>query len=150
MNKYMQIAYDEVIRNIDKKEGGPFGAVIVRDNTVISVAHNEVLKRKDPTAHAEVMAIRYACEKLGTHDLSGCEIYATAKPCPMCKGAIQWSGIKKVFYSGGYDDTLLLNFDDQKFDDEFMAIEKDWRQINNEEFKRIVKAFEKYKKEIHY
>ncbi len=150
MNKYMQIAYNEVLQNIDKKEGGPFGAVIVKNNEIVAVAHNQVLKRKDPTAHAEVMAIRYACEKFGTHDLSDCEIYATAKPCPMYKGAIQWSGIKKVFYSGDYDDTLLLNFDDQNFDNEFMAIEKDWHQIDREEFRKIVNAFDKYKKEIHY
>lgn len=150
MNIYMQMAYDEALGSMDKKEGGPFGAVIVRGNEVISVAHNEVLIRKDPTAHAEIMAIRYACERLRTHDLSDCEIYATAKPCPMCKGAIQWSGIKKVFYSGGYADTLLLNFDDQNFDNDFMTIEKDWQQIDNEEFHRIVDAFEKYKEEIHY
>ncbi len=150
MNKYMKIAYDEVLQNLDKKEGGPFGAVIVRDQKIISVAHNQVLCRKDPTAHAEVMAIRYACEKLGTHDLSDCEIYATAKPCPMCKGAIQWSGIQKVFYSGGYEDTLLLNFDDQNFDNDFMTMESNWQQIDKGEFHNIVTAFEQYKKDVHY
>ncbi len=150
MNEYMQMAYDRVLQNLDKKEGGPFGAVIVRDGLVIAAAHNEVLLRKDPTAHAEIMAIRYACEKLGTHDLSGCEIYATAKPCPMCKGAIQWSGIKKVYYSGGYEDTLRLNFDDQLFDKEFMEIEKNWQQIDNDSFHKIIEAFEEYKQEIHY
>ncbi len=150
MNEYMKKAYDEVLDNMDKKEGGPFGAVIVRRGEIISVAHNEVLARRDPTAHAEVMAIRYAAKKLGAHDLSDCEIYATAKPCPMCKGAIQWSGIKEVYYSGGYDDTLLLNFDDQNFDKDFMEIEKCWHQIDNEEFGKIVSAFEKYKADVHY
>ncbi len=150
MNKYMQMAFDEVFDSIDRKEGGPFGAVIVRGDEVISVAHNEVLKRNDPTAHGEVMAIRKACEKLDTVDLSECELYTTAKPCPMCKGAIQWSGIRRVYYSGGYDDTLLLNFDDLNFDDDFMAIEESWSQIDQEEFHRIVEAFEKYKAEVHY
>ncbi len=150
MNEYMQIAYQEVFRTVHQKEGGPFGAVIVRNREIISVAHNEVLKRKDPTAHAEVMAIRMACEKLGRVDLSDCEIYATAKPCPMCKGAIQWSGIQKVFYSGGYDDTLLLNFDDQNFDEDFMTVEKNWCQIDQESFHQIVEAFEAYKPDVHY
>ncbi len=150
MNKFMSLAFEEVFDNIDKKEGGPFGAVIVKAGEVVSSAHNEVLKRNDPTAHAEVMAIRKACEKLGTVDLSDCELYTTAKPCPMCKGAIQWSGIKRVFYSGDYNDTVLLGFDDLKFDEDFMKTEENWFKIDNYEFVKIVSAFEKYKKEVHY
>ncbi len=150
MNKYMKMAYDEVLQSIDKKEGGPFGAVIVRQGEVISVAHNEVLKRNDPTAHAEIVAIRKACELLGRVSLPDCELYATSKPCPMCKGAIQWSGLGKVHYSGGYSDTLGLNFDDLSFDNEFAAIEAGWEQIDSQEFGNIAQAFEKYKQEIHY
>ncbi|MDE0433939.1 MAG: nucleoside deaminase, partial [Bryobacterales bacterium] len=78
-------------RGMELGHGGPFGAVVVRDDTVIGEGWNEVLLSKDPTAHAEIVAIRHACRKLATHDLSGCEIYASCEPCPMCLGAIYWS-----------------------------------------------------------
>ena len=102
MNEFMETAYREALNGICKKHGGPFGAVIVKDNVIIAKGHNEVLLRKDPTAHAEVVAIRKACKKLNTVDLSGCVLYVTSKPCPMCKGAIQWSRIKDVVFSGDY------------------------------------------------
>jgi len=94
MNKYMQIAIDEARRGIRAGDGGPFGSVIVKNGVVIGKGHNEVVKQKDPTCHGEVMAIRDACTKLGTFDLSGSVLYTTAQPCPMCRGAILWANIR--------------------------------------------------------
>ncbi|MHC1716786.1 MAG: nucleoside deaminase [Candidatus Dojkabacteria bacterium] len=97
---------------LKKKEGGPFGAVIVKKNRIVSKAHNTVLKSKDSTCHAEMDAIRKACKALGSHDLSGCEIYTTGKPCPMCKSAIQWAKISKVYYGCTYADAKKIGFDE--------------------------------------
>ena len=86
-------------RTLNENKGGPVGAVIVdKDKNVVSVASNLVLKLHDPSAHAEIMAIRKACEVLKTHDLSGCKIYATGYPCPMCLSAIMWANIKEIYY----------------------------------------------------
>ncbi len=93
--------------------GGPFGAVVVKNGEVISVASNTVLGDHDPTAHAEVNAIRKACKRLGTHDLSGCEIYATGSPCPMCMSAIIWANIKRIYISGLPEDADAIGFRDK-------------------------------------
>ena len=95
--------------------GGPFGATIVKDGKIVTTQHNSVLLTKDPTAHAEVNAIRSASLKLGTYDLSDCELYATGYPCPMCLGAIMWAGIKKVYVSGNLEDAEKIGFSDEKF-----------------------------------
>ena len=95
-------------------KGGPFGAVIVKDGQVISTACNEVTSSNDPTAHAEILAIRRASEKLGTYDLSGCVIYATGEPCPMCLSAIIWANIKQVFYALNAEDAEKIGFRDEK------------------------------------
>jgi guanine deaminase len=150
MDKFMELAYDEALNGMFKKHGGPFGAVLVKDNKVIAKGHNEVLLRQDPTAHAEITAIRKACKELGKIDLSEFTLYVTAKPCPMCKGAIQWSKIKKVVFSGDYEDTEKLNFDDYLFSEEFDKEDDDWSQVNKESFGKLVSAFEAYKKEIKY
>ena len=92
MNDFMNMAIDEARRTMNEDKGGPFGAVITDENNkVVAVASNLVLESHDPTAHAEIMAIRIASEKLGTHDLSGCILYATGYPCPMCLSAIIWA-----------------------------------------------------------
>ncbi len=93
--------------------GGPFGAVIVRDGVIVSEGWNEVLRSKDPTAHAEIVAIRNACRKLGAYDLSGCELYTSCEPCPMCLGAIYWSRIGKVYFSIGRHDAAGIEFRDE-------------------------------------
>lgn len=93
--------------------GGPFGAVIVRDGTIISEAANRVILNSDPTAHAEILAIRNAASFLGTHDLSDCILYTSCEPCPMCLGAIYWSGIKKVIYAAGRKDAANAGFNDE-------------------------------------
>ena len=115
MNRYMKLAIAEARRGITQGHGGPFGAVIVRDGEVIAKGHNEVLRRKDATCHGEVQAIRAASKKLGTHDLSGCEIYTTGEPCPMCLGAIMWANIEKVYYGCNTKDTEIIGFRDEEF-----------------------------------
>ena len=98
MNKYMEIANNLAKDNLITNAGGPFGACVVKDGEIIGKGSNNVLKNNDPTAHAEVVAIREACQKLNTYDLTGCTMYATCYPCPMCLSAIIWSNIKKVYY----------------------------------------------------
>ena len=115
MNKWMQIAYNEATDGMLKNDGGPFGAVIIKDNKIISQAHNKVLKSHDPTAHAEVNAIRKASKTLGSFDLSGCTLYTTCKPCPMCLGAIFWSRIQTVYFGATESDAARGGFDDKRF-----------------------------------
>ena len=93
--------------------GGPFGAVVVRGTAVVGEGWNEVLRSNDPTAHAEIVAIRNACRKLGTYDLSGCEIYSSCEPCPMCLGAIYWSRIGRVYFSVNRHDAAGIEFRDE-------------------------------------
>ena len=92
--------------------GGPFGCIIVKDNKIISEGSNKVTSTNDPTAHGEIVAIREACLKLNTFNLSGCELYSTCEPCPMCLSAIYWSHIDKIFYANTRDDAKNINFDD--------------------------------------
>jgi len=115
MNSWMKIAYDEAVDGMLRDEGGPFGAVIVKDGEVVAKAHNRVLISKDPTAHAEINAIRQASQKLNDFDLSGCVLYTTCMPCPMCMGAIMWARIKEVYYGATEDDAKRGGFDDLKF-----------------------------------
>lgn len=92
--------------------GGPFGAAIVKDGEIICITSNRVLADNDPTAHAEITAIRQACKKLNTYDLTGCELYATGSPCPMCLSAIIWANIKKVYYCNDYEEAAEIGFRD--------------------------------------
>jgi len=117
MNRWMKIAYDEAVEGMLSNSGGPFGAVIVLDNEIIATAHNRVLETKDPTAHAEVNAIREASKKLDSFDLSECTLYTTCKPCPMCLGAIFWARIKTVYYGADESDAQRAGFDDKLFYD---------------------------------
>ncbi len=115
MNKFMKMAIEEATSGIEQGHGGPFGAVIVKDGEVVGKGHNQVLKNNDPTCHGEIMAIHEACEKLGTFDLSGCVIYTTGEPCPMCLGAILWANIDRVYYGCNIVDTEDIGFRDKKF-----------------------------------
>ncbi len=115
MNKYMKLAINEAKRGIRSSHGGPFGAVIVKNGEVVGRGHNMVIKNQDPTCHGEITAIRKACKKLGTFDLSGCEIYTTGEPCPMCLTAIMWANIEKVFYGCNISDTEEIGFRDSAF-----------------------------------
>ncbi|MFA4864092.1 MAG: nucleoside deaminase [Bacteroidales bacterium] len=108
---------DEAIRlaetNMERGHGGPFGCVIVKDGEIIASGYNEVLNNNDPTAHAEIVAIRRACEKLNNYQLEGCEIYTSCEPCPMCLGAIYWSRPGKVYYAASREDADQAGFDDK-------------------------------------
>ena len=110
--KFMKMGFKEAEKTMKEDIGGPFGAVIVKDGKTVAVSSNQVLAKNDPTAHAEVTAIRKACRKLKTNDLSGCEIYATGYPCPMCLSAIIWANIKKVYVSGRPEDAEKIGFRD--------------------------------------
>lgn len=115
MNKFMQLAIKEAYKGINKGHGGPFGSVIVKDNKVISKGHNHVVINNDPTCHGEVDAIRKACKKFKTFDLSGCDIYTTGQPCIMCLGAILWSNINKIYYGCTIKDNDSIGFRDDIF-----------------------------------
>ena len=109
--KFMQQAIDLSIENV-ANDGGPFGAVIVRDGEVIATGTNRVTATCDPTAHAEVSAIRAACAKLGDFKLAGCTIYSSCEPCPMCLSALYWAGVERIFYGNTKEDAKAVNFDD--------------------------------------
>ncbi|MDT8903970.1 nucleoside deaminase [Anaeroselena agilis] len=111
-DEFMQTAIDEAVNGVGKGEGGPFGAVIVKDGKILVRAHNQVLLTHDPTAHAEVQAIRKASALLGRFDLSDCVLYASCEPCPMCLGAIHWAKLRKVVYGATRYDAANAGFDD--------------------------------------
>ncbi len=113
-NRFMQMAVDLSQYALDSKCGGPFGAIIVRKGEIVGSSGNKVFANCDPTAHAEVMAIRDACKNLQTIDLSGCEIYTSAEPCPLCTAAIYWSKIESVYYSNTEEDALEHGFMDKE------------------------------------
>jgi guanine deaminase len=102
------------------KGGGPFGALVTKNGEIIAEAYNKVVFSGDPTAHAEILAIRKASEVTGSHDLSDCTIYASCEPCPMCLGAIYWAGIKRVFFASGRSDAAKAGFGDELFYEEIM------------------------------
>jgi guanine deaminase len=110
-NEFLSRAIDLANQNVGSG-GGPFGALIVNDGKIISEGVNRVIEKNDPTAHAEVQAIRKACELLGTFDLSGCEIYSSCEPCPMCFSAIYWAHIGKVYYAANHIDADRAGFND--------------------------------------
>lgn len=115
MNMFMEIACAEALQGMSAGDGGPFGAVIVKDDIIIAVGHNTVLASKDSTAHAEIVAIRRAEQALDTHDLSGCELYTTCYPCPMCLGAIMWARIARVYFGCSTEEAAAIGFDDRVF-----------------------------------
>ena len=117
-DKKFMLAAIELSINSVKNNGGPFGAVIVKDGQIISKASNSVTLDNDPTAHAEINAIRKACSALKTFDLSGCTIYTSCEPCPMCLGAIYWARINKIFYANDRTDAKNIGFDDSFIYDE--------------------------------
>jgi guanine deaminase len=116
--RFMKMAIALSEQNVTQSLGGPFGAVIVKDGKVIAKSANKVTTSNDPTAHAEVSAIRMACKKLKTFDLSGCVIYTSCEPCPMCLGAIYWSRIDLIYYANTKKDVADIGFDDQFIYDE--------------------------------
>ncbi len=153
MEDKMIMAIEEARRTMNEDKGGPFGAVITDlDGNVISVASNLVLESHDPTAHAEVMAIRRASEKLGTHDLSGCILYATGYPCPMCLSAIIWANIKKVYYGTNLKEAEEIGFRDDFIYEYLNGKNKnvlDIEQLNHDECIELFNEYKDKNKEIY-
>lgn len=112
-NYFMSKAIELAKKGVDSNAGGPFGAVIVKDGEIIAEGYNSVTSKNDPTAHAEVVAIRNACKKLNSFQLEACIIYTSCEPCPMCLGAIYWARPKKVYYACTREDAANIEFDDQ-------------------------------------
>lgn len=125
--KFLELAIKMAGDNMEEG-GGPFGAVIVRDGNIIARAGNRVVPGHDPTAHAEVMAIRMAAESLGTHDLAECTIYASCEPCPMCLGAIYWAGIRRIVYASDRYRAAEAGFNDNHIYEE-LALDNGERSI---------------------
>lgn len=121
MTDFLTRAIELSNEGMKQGEGGPFGAVIVQNGKIIAEGFNRVIATSDPTAHAEVVAIRRACETLGRFDLSDCELYTSCEPCPMCLGAIYWARPKKVYYANTRFDAAAIEFDDSFIYDEIAA-----------------------------
>ena len=126
--------------------GGPFGAVVVKGGKIVAEGTNRVTLDNDPTAHAEIRAIRTACERLGTFDLGGCELYASCEPCPMCLGAIYWSRIRRVYYANTREDAARIRFSDEDIYDEFSLPPEERRIVSLERIPsdRARVAFERW------
>jgi tRNA(Arg) A34 adenosine deaminase TadA len=149
LKRSVEIA-DESIKN----EGGPFGAVIVKNGEIVAEANNRVVLSSDPTAHAEILAIRRASELLKTHDLGGCVLYSSCEPCPMCLGAIYWAGIKRVVYACNRLDAAEAGFDDDFIYREIMLDPADRKvefvRINNAEAEAVFKKWDQMTNKISY
>lgn len=111
-NQFMRRAIELAVENVNARRGGPFGALVVRGGAILAEGTNLVTSTLDPTAHAEVTAIRAACKALGSFQLEGCELYSTCEPCPMCVGAIYWARPERVYYAGTREDAAAAGFDD--------------------------------------
>lgn len=153
MRNIMKLGIDEARTTMNEGKGGPFGAVITDiEGKVIAITSNKVLESHDPTAHAEIMAIRKASEILGTHNLENCILYVTGYPCPMCLSAIMWANIKKVYYGTNLEDAEKIGFKDKKIydylknnDNNILNIE----QLNYNECLELFKEYQRNNKEIY-
>ncbi len=158
MNEFMDVAIDLSDDNFDKNYGGPFGACVVKDGKIIGKGINRVIKDNDPTAHAEVVAIRNACKTLKTHDLSGCELYTSCYPCPMCLSAIIWANIKKVYYGNTKEDAANIGFRDDYIYEYINKLNNDisdkkvldLKSLNREDAIEVFKRYEQDKDKIVY
>jgi putative guanine deaminase len=144
----MKIAKENAENGIKNKDGGPFGAVILdKDGNIIANGNNKVLKTNDPTAHAEVVAIRKACKKLNTYDLSDCTLYTSCEPCPMCLSAIIWANIKDVYYGCTKEDAGNIGFRDDVIYDYLKGKNRDLIHLNCLDREECIKVFKKYQEE---
>ena len=146
--KLMREAIKEAETNLLTDEGGPFGAIVVKNNKVIGKGRNMVLKNNDPTCHAEIEAIREACRNLGNYDLSGCELYASSYPCPMCLGAIIWANIRKVYYANSAEDAGAIGFRDDYIYDFIEGKCKDTQVLELNQLGRdeAIETFKRYQR----
>lgn len=147
MNKYMEFADELSKQNLLTNNGGPFGAVVVKNGVIVGTGNNHVLANNDPTAHAEVMAIRNACENLNTYDLTDCELYTSCYPCPQCLSAIIWANIKKVYYGNTKEDAADIGFRDDMI---YKYLEdpenhKDVLELEQMDRDCTIQAFEEFK-----
>lgn len=152
--KLMQEAIALSFEAMRSGAGCPFGSVIVKDGNIIARGMNKVTLNNDPTAHAEIVAIREACQQLQTNQLNGCEIYTSCEPCPMCLGAIYWAGLDKVYFANTKNDAADAGFDDQ-FIYEELKLDQKARRYSSEQLCRhdALKAFEEWKSKtenVHY
>ena len=152
-NNFMRRAIELSIQNI-KDNGGPFGCVIVKKNKIIAEGINRVTFNNDPTAHAEIIAIRYACEKLNTFNLEECELYTSCEPCPMCLSAIYWSHINKIYYGNSRLDAAKIGFDDDfiynELNKKLSSRKIPMKQINQSEAKKAFFDWEEKVDKIEY
>ena len=152
-NEFMKRAIELSIKSVNNG-GGPFGSVIVKNNKIISEGFNKVTSSKDPTAHGEIVAIRDACLKLNTFNLSGCELYSSCEPCPMCLSAIYWSHIDKVYYANTRDDAHNIDFLDPIIYTELQKSDEDKKikmtQIMREEGLKAFEIWDKKTDKIKY
>ena len=152
-NNFMRRAIELSIQNI-KDNGGPFGCVIVKKNKIIAEGINRVTCNNDPTAHAEIVAIRNACEKLNTFNLEECELYTSCEPCPMCLSAIYWSHINKIYYGNSRLDAAKIGFDDDfiynEFNKKLSSRKIQMKQINQSEAKKAFFDWEEKIDKIEY
>ena len=140
---YLKEATNEAKQGMKNEEGGPFGAIILKDNKIVGRGHNKVLKDHDPTAHAEINAIRDASKNLNTHDLTGCIIYTTSEPCPMCLSAIIWANIKEIYFGTDRKEVANIGFRDD-FIYEYIKHPNDTlkvKKIEDEDCKNILKEY---------
>ena len=147
MNKYMEFADELSKQNLLTNNGGPFGAVVVKNGVIVGTGNNHVLANNDPTAHAEVMAIRNACENLNTYDLTDCELYTSCYPCPQCLSAIIWANIKKVYYGNTKEDAADIGFRDDMI---YKYLEdpenhKDVLELEQMDREHTIQAFKEFK-----
>ena len=146
MNTFMKTAIEEASKGVRLNEGGPFGAVIVKEETIISKAHNRVVASHDPTAHAEVLAIREAGRSLQSFDLSECTLYTTSEPCPMCLAAVIWSRIPSVYFGCTRHDAAQIGFKDEDMygtaENAFSELPFTMQQINRDECLTVFREWE--------
>lgn len=148
MNKYIKLAKDIAENGMNNNEGGPFGAIITdKEGNIIAKGNNQVLKNNDPTAHAEVVAIRNACKKLNTYDLSNYILYTSCEPCPMCLSAIIWSNIKEIYYACTKNDAAEIGFRDDMIYEYLKGNNKDLISLKQIDRDECIELFEEYKKQ---
>ena len=152
--KFMQKAIELSLDGMKSDDGGPFGAVIVKNSEIIAKGNNQVTSKNDPTMHAEIVAIRKACKELDTFDLSGCTLYTSCEPCPMCLGAIYWAHLDSVYYANTKEDAAKIGFDDAFIYKE-LDLDKDKRrllmqQISREEAVDVFRKWEEKEDKIEY
>jgi guanine deaminase len=153
-NLFMKKAIELSKHNVESGKGGPFGAVVVKDGKIVGEGWNKVTLHNDPTAHAEVEAIREASQKLKNFDLSGCEIYTSCEPCPMCLSAIYWARISKIYFANTKTDAARIQFDDDFIYQEIPKAQHDRKipmsQMMHEEALKVFEMWEKSSKKIPY